>query len=249
MSEGMESRLAQRLARIDSPTLWLAALRAGGSLHWLARGHAIRRLIVSRYLSATPEPKLQIGTGMSPLPGWLNSDLVMSDVYLDLTRPLPLPDETFSYAFGEHVIEHLSEGAGLRLLKQLHRILKPGGVVRITTPDLEKIIALYERRSDAVRWEDYARHLSEHTWPHERPCQVFNTFMRHWSHRYIYDEDDLTAKLLSVGFEAVERCEIGHSRHPALAGVERHDTRTAEWINEAEAMSLEATRGPVDERG
>lgn len=196
---------------------------------------------MARYLTSAEEPRLQFGAGPNGMAGWLNSDLLAGDIYLDISRSLPLPDGVFAYAFGEHVIEHISERAGLRLFGELYRILRPGGVVRLTTPDLRKIIALYEDRNPVISRAEYVRYLDELTGKrHERPCQLFNDFLRLWGHRYVYDEEDLTEKLLSSGFARVERLEPGESAHETLRGIERHGT--AEWVNRAEAMCIEATR-------
>lgn len=241
-SEKLRLAARRRIANSANPALWdLVALRAQGYASWAARGHVFRRRAVREYLEATAEPKLQIGSGGSPLPGWLNSDLLGSDVYVDLIRPLPFPDGSFSYVYGEHVIEHVSEAAGLRLLRELHRVLHPGGVLRLATPDLKQAIRLYEDRHELISFEEYRRHLNAETWEHERPCQVFNTAMRHWGHQYVYDEEDLIAKLLGCGFRAVERAEVGESRHPALHGIERHLPH-APRVNAAESMYLEAVR-------
>ena len=236
------SGLVTRLKRTESPTLRYALLRARGAAHYAARGHAVRRATVRRYLATTDEPKLQIGTGPLSLPGWLNSDLIMADIYLDVSRPLPLPDATFAYAFGEHLIEHIPEQTGLELLRELHRVLRPGGVLRLTTPDLRKIIAIYEDRNPVVTQADYARFLDSETGKrHERGCQILNDYLRLWGHRYVYDEEDLTAKLHEAGFAEVARHETGESPHEALRGLERHGG--ADWVNRAEAMCLEATKG------
>lgn len=235
------TRIGSWLVTRPDPLVWEIAQRGGGFAHWMQRGHVIRQRSVAQYLHSTSEPKLQIGAWRFPLAGWLNSDLVTSTIHLDLTRPLPLPDDSFAYVFGEHVIEHLSERDGVKLLQEIRRVLRPGGVLRLTTPDLKKIIALYQDNNDAITWSEYRRYFGEATWPQERPCQVFNTYLRHWGHKYIYDEEDLTAKLLESRFGLVERYESGQSRHAALTGIERHAEQTVEWINEVEAMSLEAT--------
>jgi predicted SAM-dependent methyltransferase len=171
----------------------------------------------------------------------VNGDLIAGEVHLDLRRPLPLPDASAEYAFGEHVIEHLPEAAGERLLGELHRVLRPGGVLRLTTPDLSRIIALYEDRNDVIGREQYARFLDRETGKrHTQPAQILNDYLRLWGHRYVYDEPDLRARLEAAGFVAVERLEPGRSGHAALRGVERHGG--AEWVNRAEAMCIEARR-------
>lgn len=229
-------RLKRELVRA-TPDLWL---RWHSVPHMLARGHLARRRIVARHVAATPHPRLQIGAGPLSLPGWLNSDLRCGDIYLDLLRPLPLPDATFAYVYGEHVIEHVTERAGIRLLRELHRIMRPGGVIRLTTPDLRKIIALYEDRNPVISQRDYARFLDGITYSeHQRGAQVLNTFMRAWGHRFVYDAAELTAKLLEAGFEDVRAQEMGTSEHPLLQDLERHGPS---WENAAEAMCLEAVR-------
>jgi predicted SAM-dependent methyltransferase len=234
------SAVAVRLKRTENPAARYALLRARATLHYAARGHVVRRWIVRRYLKSTEVARLHIGAGRIMLPGWLNSDLISGEIYLDLGRKLPLPSSSFAYVFGEHVIEHLSERTGAALLSEVRRILLPGGVLRLTTPDLRKILALYEDRNPAVQLQTYARFLGGLTGrAYERPCQVLNDYLRLWGHRYVYDEEDLSAKLVGAGFVSVTRREPAESDHGQLRGLESHGG--AEWVNRAEAMCLEAT--------
>jgi predicted SAM-dependent methyltransferase len=233
--------LLTRLKRTEDPALRHVLLRTRGALHWAGHGHALRRRTVERYLATSAEPKLHVGAGPQRIDGWLNTDLISGEAYLDLGRRLPFADDTFAYAFGEHVIEHIPQAVGARLIGELHRVLRPGGVLRLTTPDLRKVIAIYEDRNPVVTREDYARFLGEQTGKrYERPAQIFNDYTRLWGHQWIYDEDDLTAVLREAGFGEVRRQETGESGHAALAGLERHGG--AEWVNRAEAMCLEAVK-------
>jgi predicted SAM-dependent methyltransferase len=226
--------------RIDGPLPSYLWLRARGGAHSLSRGHLVRDHALRKYLASTAEPALQVGSGVIRLSGWLNSDLVSGDVHLDLSRPFPLPEASFKYAFGEHVIEHISEGQGLRLLAELYRILRPGGVLRMTTPDLQKIIAIYQDQNPAVTREAYARFLDNMTGRrHDRGCQIFNDYMHLWGHMYIYDEVDLVVSMRLVGFQDVVRLAPGQSAHAVLRGIEHHGQP---WQNDAEAMCLEGTK-------
>jgi predicted SAM-dependent methyltransferase len=231
----------ERAKRTESPVLRPAFLRGMGAVQWARRGHAVRRAVIERYLAGSEEPKLQIGAGPLGIDGWLNSDLIAGDVYLDLERPLPLPDRSFAYAFGEHVIEHIAEHRVARLLAELHRVLRPGGVLRLVTPDLRKLIALYEDRSDVVSRAEYGAWLSGVTGKrYDQPAQMLNDNLRLWGHRYIYDFDDLRARLLTAGFASVQRVEPLASAHGPLNGLERHGG--AAWVNRAEGLCVEATR-------
>lgn len=238
------SGLATRVKRTESPAVRLLLLRSAAAIRYATHGHVVRTRRIRRYLAASEQPKLHIGAGPLRLPGWLNTDLVAGEVQIDLGRRLPLPDSSFAYAFGEHVIEHVTPRTAERLLAELHRVLRPGGVLRLTTPDLRKIIALYEDRNPTVSQSEYARFLGDLTGKrYVRACQILNDYLRLWGHRYVYDEEDLAARLSEAGFERVERREPGESEYAALRGIERHGG--AEWVNRAEAMCLEAVRANV----
>ncbi len=230
-----------RLKRTESPLGRSVLLRTGGLAHALTSGHVVRRRRVTAYLASHQQPALHLGAGPQRLEGWLDTDLISGPVHLDLGRRLPLPAGVFAYAFGEHVIEHLSERQADALLRELYRVLRPGGVVRITTPDLRRIIALYEDRNETVSRSTYAAYLSRLTEKsYEQPSRLLNDFMRLWGHRHVFDEADLTARLTEAGFTEIRRNASGRSAHPALRDVERHGELP--WVNDAEAMCLEGVK-------
>jgi predicted SAM-dependent methyltransferase len=47
------------------------------------------------------------------------------------------------YIITNHLIEHLTRGDGKKLLKECYRVMKPDGVIRISTPDARKITKEY----------------------------------------------------------------------------------------------------------
>ena len=94
---------------------------------------------------------MHIGCGPHCLSGWLNTDInrVLSNVYyLDATRKFPFENETFDFVFSEHLIEHLGFQGAKNMLCEAFRILKPGGVLRIATPDIQFLFELYQHRED-----------------------------------------------------------------------------------------------------
>lgn len=78
-----------------------------------------------------------------------------------LDRPLPFADDTFDAIYSFHVVEHLAPAANQRVLRDLHRILRPGGVCRVSTPDLEFFASDYLQRvreqASAPTPENFAR--------------------------------------------------------------------------------------------
>jgi predicted SAM-dependent methyltransferase len=232
-----------RLKQTRNRALRGLLLQSAGAMHYVTHGHRRRASVVRRYLATHDEPGLHFGAGPVRLEGWLNSDLISAEVHVDLTRRLPLPDACFAYAFGEHVIEHVRDDTAEQLLGELFRILRPGGVLRLTTPDLRKVIAIYEDANPVIGQGEYLEFLGGLTGRrYEQPCQMLNDYLRLWGHQYVYDEGDLTARLRDAGFVDVQRAEPGESRHAAFCSLERHGG--AEWVNRAEAMCLEATRPP-----
>ena len=83
--------------------------------------------------------KLNLGCGGNVLDGWINSDVnpISSDViHLNVGNEFPFNDNEFDYIFSEHMIEHKPYEVGSSSLKECYRVLKPRGVVRVSTPDL-----------------------------------------------------------------------------------------------------------------
>lgn len=81
--------------------------------------------------------KLNLGCGTDIRPGWVNLDSSAEipgvDVVHDLARlPLPFAAETFAFILAQDVIEHLGDPVGT--LRELHRILGPGGRLAIRVP-------------------------------------------------------------------------------------------------------------------
>lgn len=106
----------------------------------------------SRPLPVT-SPLLNLGCGRRRHPHWTNADLVpdATDVRrVDLRRTLPFADGTFTAVYASHVLEHLAPADGAALVREIGRVLVPGGIIRIVVPDLEGIVRAYLASLDAV---------------------------------------------------------------------------------------------------
>lgn len=93
-------------------------------------------------------PFLNIGAGMFSHPYWTNIDKKskwykdyanQSFIEHDLfsTDTIKLNDGSAYAAYCSHTIEHIDDLSVQRLLNEIFRLLKPGGVVRIVTPDIQ----------------------------------------------------------------------------------------------------------------
>ena len=90
--------------------------------------------------------KLNVG-GSEKREGWMILDALPGPVvdYVGNCNDLSfLSDESCSEAYASHVLEHLGyNGEIQRTLKGIHRVLKPGGRLRASVPDLETLCRLF----------------------------------------------------------------------------------------------------------
>ena len=214
------------------------------------RGWAIpgRRRTIAAYCRDHDQPRLHIGCGGNALSGWLNTDLdPASDdvVYLDATAPFPLDDARFVHVFSEHMIEHLDWSGGQAMLRECYRILRPGGRIRVATPDLAFLIDLYRADKSEVQ-RRYVEWSAKTHLPPDGPGAldsfVINHFFRAWGHRLIYDFDALKLALEEIGFAEVVRHALGSSNAPALRGLERHGDAIPPEFNLLETLVVEAAK-------
>jgi SAM-dependent methyltransferase len=82
----------------------------------------------------------------------------------DLRKRLPFPDAGFDAVYSSHVLEHLAPEHGEALIGEMHRVLAPGGVVRVVVPDLEGICREYLTRLEAALEDGGEAELSRYRW-------------------------------------------------------------------------------------
>jgi predicted SAM-dependent methyltransferase len=203
------------------------------------------RKLIAAYLAAHTTCKLQIGAGHNPLPGWLCTDIAPVHpgiAFLDATQSFPLPDNSFDVISNEHMIEHISYDHGQFMLRECHRVLKPGGRIRVATPDLQVLLALNTAPSAPLAAR-YLRWITERFLPGRpvHPVFVINNAFRNWGHQFLYDAEILKAALEQTGFTKVTRQVPGQSPDPALQGLEVHGEHIGDQeLNAFETMVFEA---------
>jgi predicted SAM-dependent methyltransferase len=58
------------------------------------------------------------------------------DIVADLNGPLPMPDDSYDRVYSSFAIEHISWRTVPQFIKEVHRILKPGGTCTFITANL-----------------------------------------------------------------------------------------------------------------
>ncbi len=94
---------------------------------------------------------LNVGAGVAwrhPEVICLDHELPNSEVALDLNYPVPLPfeDARFEGVYTSHCMEHLKESQVVWWIREVLRTLRPGGVFRVTAPDIKAYLDAYDAR-------------------------------------------------------------------------------------------------------
>jgi predicted SAM-dependent methyltransferase len=121
---------------------------------------------------------------------------------LDITRPLPLEDGSVDWVYAEHLIEHVPLLDAIGWLAEVRRVITPGGLLRITTPDLHAYAAGY-LAEDGKFFARHRRRLGVmRVGPPmpERRAFMVNQIFYLYGHRWIYDHDELRYALTQAGF-------------------------------------------------
>lgn len=147
--------------------------------------------------------------------------------YGDITKGLPIPDESCRAVYCSHVLEHLSL-VDLRVaLLHTHRILQAGGVFRLVVPDLyiyaEKYLS--DRSSGAAL--TFMRNTGLGSEKRERGFLSFlNNLLSNSKHLWMWDFQAMQAELRRAGFFNIRRASYGDSSDPKFSGVEQIDRWT-----------------------
>jgi predicted SAM-dependent methyltransferase len=127
----------------------------------------------------------------------------------DVTVRIPLAANMADVVYTAHMIEHLYRDDAERLLHEMHRVLRPGGILRINVPSLDDVLAKFAQgETEAALDEVFVRNRRDEQGWYSR-------------HRYLYDFPLLERLLKEAGFDSIERCSRGEGRVPDLEVLER----------------------------
>lgn len=160
--------------------------------------------------------------------------------YLDLRKKLPFPPGSVDAIYASHVLEHLYRDEAKRLVAECHRVLKPGGMLRLAVPSLRYFAERYLASQSDDAADQFMRLL------HVRSEQgVRNPLLRLYhlcggdfhSHKWMYDAASLTLVFRSAGFASVRERSCHDSDIPEITLVE---SRTR--VSPSEGFAVEGVK-------
>jgi len=160
--------------------------RAIKELFWLGsclwrrvkrRAFSIQRCLIAPALPQNPDGRVYVHLGCGDIvsPEFINVDLYRAPhvhYVRDVSDLSVFPDNHADLVYACHLLEHIDRENLTRVLREWNRVLKPGGTLRLSVPDFDKLIATYQACGKDVEsicaplmgcWAGYKPH-----------CMIFN---------------------------------------------------------------------------
>ena len=127
--------------------------------------------------------------------------------FADATKSIPLQASSVDCIYTSHMVEHLSQKGARSFLKEVKRVLKVGGVVRIAVPDLRIAVDDYLETNDADAFMRRILVQAPEINTLKQKIILFVSGYRH--HQWMYDGASLSKLLIEMGFSSAEICKDG----------------------------------------
>ncbi len=167
-----------------------------------------KRIQISR-MNGRDKEYLNVGCGPNPNDDFINMDYFWHpkiDLCWDVTKPFPFTSSSFNGIYTEHCLEHVAFSQCRLALKEFHRLLKPGGILRIILPDAGKYLKLYNQ---SLNGESVSFPYSNEDDPNiYSPIVSVNRVFRNYGHQFAYDSEILSVILKDAGFTEVKEVEF-----------------------------------------
>lgn len=207
------------------------------------------RRILLRRAQALNVDRLHVGCGNTLLPQWLNITFEPREEYgrikkkgdafwlnYNLLKPWPFADGSIQFVAGSHMIEHIDLNGGILFFKEAYRVMKKGGVIRMSCPDLSIYAENYIKNNNQFFENSFIREAC--TFKNAvTPGEIFiaKAYDSGGAHKWFYDFDSLKHVLELAGFRQVERKERLKGNIPDIDKVEAS-------AREIESLYVEAVK-------
>jgi len=195
------------------------------------------RNIFSRHFSN--EDKLNIGCGSNFVENWINISLFRFHripyfiyltkkekkdvivIHFDITKNLPIKPDSISYVYASHFIEHLNFEQGLKFVNNCYTIMKKGGTIRLSCPDLGLWIQKYFEKDNDFFYTYYNLTKDNNKLSELKTMgEIFMSQLHGWGHKWGYDFESIKDILERAGFTKVVKKEVFDSKIPDIKKLE-----------------------------
>jgi SAM-dependent methyltransferase len=135
--------------------------------------------------------------------------------------------------YTSHMLEHLDRAQARRFLAEVYRVLIPGGIVRVSVPDLGRLAERYRIAGDADAFVEGLLMFTTNPSTWRQRLRLALVGFRH--HLWMYDASSLTKLLLACGFVEAASLPAGTTHIPSPGQLNLRE-------REEESIYVEAAR-------
>lgn len=145
---------------------------------------------------------LHLGSGNTRIKDFINLDssyVVDADIVAKVVK-IKVADNSLGAVYASHVFEHTDRTKAVKILREWHRVLRPGGILYIAVPDLEKLFGVYLENIKTYE-NDNSRAVAD------KACRIIygGQTNKYDYHFYGYSFVTLKYVLEQAGFKKIER--------------------------------------------
>lgn len=147
---------------------------------------------------------LNLGCGNSIFPSpWENLDIrpLIGVDHVGEVYPLNFDGNLFDIVYASHLLEHFKRSDTQKIVNEWVRVLKPGGLLRISVPSLENITKIYQETGDIEQILG--------------PLMGGQTY-DHNFHYMAFDKINLTKIMKSAGLIAIHPWDFRRTSHTKI---------------------------------
>jgi predicted SAM-dependent methyltransferase len=170
--------------------------------------------------------------------GWINIDILDLKQFadqqsyrfrqIDISKNIPCGNNEVDIIFHSHLLEHFSREDGKNFLKECYRVMKPGGIIRVSVPDTQLLTKKYLDGSIT----DY-RYVNIGVERANDTAEALHELL-YANHKTMYDETALTKILSEAGFKEIRKESPFTSRSKTIQTQTTNTFPTLSLIMEAE---------------
>jgi len=186
----------------------------------------VRRVWLTRKLRLSVQG-INICCGLQELPGYLGIDFSAdADLQLDLAKnDLPFMDNSLDVVICISAINYFTRSRAREIVKEVYRVLKPGGIARFGVQDMDSIARRYvekDREFFFQKLPDGSERFEGPTIGDKFAAWFYGYAIKGTPCQYFYDYESLRFLFERAGFSIIEQKAFRESR---LENIEKIDNR------------------------